>query len=686
MKLSISPKENISLLVLALVIAPLSQSVNAVSLNGTSSIVWQNAPYVFRNGDIAQGYVRLNEGFTLNNTSFTEMTMDTFITVSGAIDMRGQVIQLLGNLTLDSNVTLTSGGGVYGRGKMITLQSGLSFTPTSTMILHIQNDTIIDGRGTTLTLGDYAQIFVDSNVSLTLRNMVIKSSPKSTGFPPIRLASLKSKLTLDHVWMPLSADFHFYQGQLFIQNDVSFTGTSAFVYQSSQPSVITSGGLLYFDNGTTLSYAPATNASSVRDLLVLTDAKSALYLNGCSLSATHSGLRLTTGMLLFDNRVQVNSLADYDLNATTAAVIVGSSATTGASPQAVAWSPNGNVIAVANQSGNSLQLFSFNRSGTPTQVGGTIATGASSNPQSLAWSNDGRFIAVVNAGSSPSLQVYAYNTPGTPVQVGSSVTAGLSAPFSVAWSPDGKFVALVNKSGNNLQVYAFNGTSTPAQIGSNATTNISSPTSVAWSPDGASIVVANNGSTNIQVYTFNGTSTPTVVGSTASTTTAPVSASWSPDGTFIAVVAGTSLQIFSYSNSTPTLVGSAAVTGAVPQAVTWSPDGRFVAQTNNGGTTFQIWSFNGSSTPTAVGGAITTTSAPYAISWSQDGNFIAVTSPGGNAFQVFQISTIKTANPQALSSSVVFSNHALTSASNLNTQFLSAARIEVNGAINDDSV
>ena len=50
-------------------------------------------------------------------------------------------------------------------------------------------DLIIDGGGHTLTIGDRAQIFVDTNVTLTLRNMTIRTGPKSLNKPAIQLAS-----------------------------------------------------------------------------------------------------------------------------------------------------------------------------------------------------------------------------------------------------------------------------------------------------------------------------------------------------------------------------------------------------------------------------------------------------------------------------------------------------------------
>lgn len=65
----------------------------ATSLVGTSSIVYKNANYIFRNGDTCEGFVRLDDGFTI--LAGATVTFDTFITVSAGMDLRST-----GNLSL----------------------------------------------------------------------------------------------------------------------------------------------------------------------------------------------------------------------------------------------------------------------------------------------------------------------------------------------------------------------------------------------------------------------------------------------------------------------------------------------------------------------------------------------------------------------------------------------------------
>ena len=237
------------------------------SIDGTQFMRYHPLHHVFHNNGNAwsiRGWVRFNDGFTV--MPLGSVIMDTLVTVSGGFDLRDTGTLILNNdLYLAHNVTLTNGGNIKGQasstGQANTIFMGGDLTLASTTYartLHITGDwsnsgtsgnLIIDGCGHTLNIGDRAQIFVDQNVTLTLRNMTIKTGALSLNNPAIQLASHGSKLALDNVMFDLGADFHFMQGQLFVHNEVAVTGTSAFVYQSPRPSYITSGATWSFEQG-----------------------------------------------------------------------------------------------------------------------------------------------------------------------------------------------------------------------------------------------------------------------------------------------------------------------------------------------------------------------------------------------------------------------------------------------------
>ncbi len=76
------------------------------------------------------------------------------------------------------------------------------------------------------------------------------------------------------------------------------TGTNRFTYESDATSVVAPCSRLFLDN-TMFKYAPNTQG---RDLFMLFDKTSELYLDGSTLESTTTGLRLTTGTLIAENK------------------------------------------------------------------------------------------------------------------------------------------------------------------------------------------------------------------------------------------------------------------------------------------------------------------------------------------------------------------------------------------------
>ncbi len=334
---------------------------------------------------------------------------------------------------------------------------------------------------------------------------------------------------------------------------------------------------------------------------------------------------------------------------TPTAAALGSAVTTGAGPQSVAFSPNGNYLAVANNAGNSLQIFSFT-AGTPALVG-TVNTGASTNPYSVAWSPNGNYFAVVNNGSS-TLQVYSFSG-GTPTLVGNAVSTGSSAgPLSVSWSPNGNYIAVVNGNLNNLQVYSFSG-NTPVQVGSTVSTG-ASPFAVAWSPSGNYLAVVDSAGPTLQIYSFSG-STPVAVGAGTTTNSTPRSVAWSPNGNYLVVgnESLTTMQVFYFDGTdTPVLVGSAITTASNPQSVAWSPNGQFIAVVNNGSNNLQFFYApifqNGQPLLNQMGNTVSTANPVTSVAFSPNGNYIATAGSGVQLYSFNNAFSYLTTNTTAI--------------------------------------
>jgi WD40 repeat protein len=704
---------------------------SANSIDGTVMPKYCTNNYVFHNNGNAwtvRGWVRFNNGFTVMPRA--SVLMDTLTTVSGGFDLRDTGTLILDNdLYLAHNVTLTDGGNIKGKASTTpgaganTIFMGGDLTLASTTYartLHItgdwcntgtSGDLIIDGGGHTLNIGDRAQIFVDQNVTLTLRNMTIKTGPKSLLRPAIQLASPGSKLALDNVLLDLGADFHFLNGQLFIHDEVAVTGTSAFVYNSPWPSYITSGATWSFESGTTFSVAPATytdqpytaGTATSNNFIVFADASAALSFDNCSFLTTFTGLRLRSGMVLFNDKVAVNTQAGVDLNPSTPVTEIGSGVATGSTPYAFAWAPNSRFLAVANGAVGTLQMYQFNPASGLSIFGGAIS--GFNAPDGISWSPDGRFFIVVNSfGASSTMQVYRFNGASTPTPVGAAVITGSTAGLTgVSFSSDGRFIAVVNKNATTLQVFRFDGVSTPAQIGSNVTTS-TQPYSVAWSPDNRFLVVSCYSGQTIAIYRFNGSATLTLVGSTVSLGGNVPSVTWSPDGRFLAALVETgNIYIYSFNGaSTPSSVTSVPTgTGTDKlRSIHWSPDGRYLVFSDITARNIYIYRFDGSSNLTQVGSAISvgssgtaSASALMTAAWSPDGLFIAAFNAVSNGvLHVFGCNFVASlATIQGFSNGLIFGNSALGAAQGLgsaydtNVQLFGGAVVKAKGMIKDDS-
>lgn len=647
-------------------------------LDGTASIIYRPSNVVFHAAGGAQSKV---QGFTLLSGGFTILPdasaiFDTAFTVSGPIDLRDTGTLILNaDLYLASNVTLSSGGTISGQNNTIFLGGSLS-VPAS-KIFHIRTNTVIDGQGHTINMGDYAQLFIDNNVTLTLQNIVLRSGQKTNVFPPVRCAGPSSQLVLDNIILEPQGDIPFYQGKMYIYDNVIFTGTSAFVYTSPQSSFITSGASLLFDKTTTFSFAPSTTSNNQ---IIMNDATSKIILDGASLKVTATGMMLSAGMLLFDNKVLLDTLngSSYMSTISTATAWVMSIESTFWG--SVSWHPSGRFLATH---GNScIRLYSFN--GTTFRSLSTLYYGY---PYTLSWSPDGCFLAV--ALSNSSFTIYSFNGSILTL-VASKVYGGFIR--SISWSPDGQYIAIGGTSATNggssgfsntneLRVYYFNGNT----VTSLSTASQGMGTDIyitAWDPSGnylaegsatppvnggfgASSKNANGGSSNgvnrdcLRIYKFLSTTFTLTPVSSITYGGGVHGLAWSPDSSYI-TIAGFSASVgdpvqghsynmtnssdlirvykFSYNATTPayslTPITSRGYGSWIYQGVGWSPDGKSIAYCGGGATSggntgfndtnlLRIYIFDGTTLIPASSYAIQGTGG-YNCKWHPMGNPLVV--------------------------------------------------------------
>ncbi len=249
-----------------------------------------------------QNFVFFQNGFTVVPDKTLELKVP--VPVSGNINLgdtgvgQAGTISLRNDLLFASNAYLTGGGKVDGNGFALVLSC--TFAIPENEILEITSDTIINGHGTTFYLEPHAQITIDNNVTLTLKNVRIKNTRNSSGEPMIDLAGPNSKLALMNCELALAGDYYVNNGHVYIHDDVIISGTSSLVYKSGQDSYIADSATWAFDNGSRFYYDPSVSDNSLIRLLSKT---AGMYFDGSTFEAGDMGVRLSTGLLFLDNNV-----------------------------------------------------------------------------------------------------------------------------------------------------------------------------------------------------------------------------------------------------------------------------------------------------------------------------------------------------------------------------------------------
>ena len=412
---------------------------------------------IYTSDSTEQNYVFFKNGFTIG--VHKTLVLNTPVPVTGNINLQDLgIIELQNDLYLGSNAYLTNGGIIDGNGYSLVLSC--SFSIPENKQLHIVSDTIINGHGTTLYLEPHARIVVDNNVTLTLKNIRIKNTRNNLANPIIRPTGHRARVALQDVEFALADDFIFRDGQLFIHDDVLVTGSSKFSYRSSQVSYICDSGTLGFDKNTTFFYYPCTPDNS---LINLHSKTASIYLDGATLLTTHTGMRLSKGMLCLDNNVTLSSVGQTLFSNISLSPIT--SRTCGEWINSVAWSPDGKYVAIGGEvpeSGHDeLEVYRFDGLHLSTNPIAVRHFGYA--VRSVAWSLDGKYLAIgghVPTGDQNEVQVYSFDGSNLSVLPITTRDYGL-AVRSVAWSPDGKYLAVGGSeptvSSDEIQVYRFDG-------------------------------------------------------------------------------------------------------------------------------------------------------------------------------------------------------------------------------------
>lgn len=343
----------------------------------------------------------------------------------------------------------------------------------------------------------------------------------------------------------------------------------------------------------------------------------------------------------------------FDLNISNGDIgQVGSAQATGVSPVAMALSPDGTALFLANSSDNSVTSYSVGSDGslgtgssTATTTACTLPPPPCTNappppvcgnlPVALAVDPSGKFLFVASqgtfnlcdpAGNSVSGTVSTYSINGTSLTLSSSIeTEALTditgtGPSAIVVAPIGNFLYVANQFSSNVQSFAYDAAGALTLVAT-ATTG-SNPSALAFSrcagvtqgnsscpaADGNNLFVANSGSDNISIFaaciqtsTTCGTSGASPDGSLVEISGSPVPAGISPtalivDPAFTFVYAvnskGNSISQYRYSSVTGTLTPltpAAISAGTNPPGGGITGDGAYFFVANNNSSSMSVY-------------------------------------------------------------------------------------------------
>jgi 6-phosphogluconolactonase (cycloisomerase 2 family) len=218
--------------------------------------------------------------------------------------------------------------------------------------------------------------------------------------------------------------------------------------------------------------------------------------------------------------------------------------------ESVAWSPDGTLLAIADSNGNAsageVSVFSVSSQGVLSSVPNSPFT-AGIGTDGVAFSPDGTLLAAANEGGNDpadsSVSVYAISGSGdtaTVSPVSNSPFATGNGPSSVAFSPSGAFVATANQFGNSVSMLPVGsggqlGQATTSPLGAGG----NNPLEIAFNPAGTLVATANldgGGTSSVLAVGSGGALTP-VGGSPYPASSGATGVGFSGDGSLLVVLA-----------------------------------------------------------------------------------------------------------------------------------------------------
>jgi 6-phosphogluconolactonase (cycloisomerase 2 family) len=307
-------------------------------------------------------------------------------------------------------------------------------------------------------------------------------------------------------------------------------------------------------------------------------------------------------------------------------------------PEAIAYSPSGKLVAVADGNYSYISIFSVTSStGALTEDGPPTAT--SDGAYDVAFSPSGDLLASLNGDGSVS--VYSVDQATGTLTFDATTSVSGACDFqedSVEFSPSGDLLAVpvnCNNSSSGIQIFAVNQSNGTVTSDSTTATTSICPVTAEFSPSGdllasaASCADANDGVQMFAVHASNGTLTSdgtTLMGME----TCPASTVFNPSGSLLAVAnqCTNDVQVFGVASGGTLTPEGTASTGGCPLNASFNATGSLLAAADECEDTVSVFSVTQAGDAlTAVSGSpysTGTNSNPIATSFSPNGSTLAI--------------------------------------------------------------
>ncbi|KKP24890.1 MAG: hypothetical protein SZ59_C0001G0208 [candidate division TM6 bacterium GW2011_GWF2_28_16] len=212
---------------------------------------------------------------------------------------------------------------IFGNGTTIEIGEDFAMPTTELSTLKFQGEVILNGYGHGVQVCPVNNaIQVASGSNLIIENTRLEGLRDNN----VRCLGPNAHITYRNDILVLCNDYTFSDGTLTFSQDVTIKGKDhKFIYKSPELSNVTTDATLKIDKYVEFIYDAGNSdrSEASKTAFILQDQSAILYLDGCTLHSTRTGLNLTNGTVIFDDKVTLTSDAIYDVEGMNFSNIVG---------------------------------------------------------------------------------------------------------------------------------------------------------------------------------------------------------------------------------------------------------------------------------------------------------------------------------------------------------------------------